>query len=71
VITAAVAVIIGGLTTAWGAILGSLLLGLTHNVVAWTLSAEWQNAATFVFFVAILLVRKEGILAPQLRLEER
>jgi branched-chain amino acid transport system permease protein len=71
VLTAAVAVIIGGIDSHWGAVLGALLLGVTQAIVVWFFSAEWQDAVTFVAFILVLFVRREGIVAAQLRLEER
>jgi branched-chain amino acid transport system permease protein len=71
VLVAAVAVIIGGVKSLAGSVLGALLLGLTHNAATWFLSAEWQNALTFIFFVTVLIARGGGILTTPLRLEER
>lgn len=71
VLTAAVAVIIGGANSHFGAVLGALLLGMTQNLVVWFLSAQWQDAMTFVVFILVLLARQDGLLATKLRLEER
>jgi len=71
VLTAAVAVIIAGIGSHIGAIVGALLIGMTQNVVVWFTSAQWQDAVTFVILIIILLVRREGLFATQLRLEER
>lgn len=71
VLTAAVAVIIAGVGSHVGAIVGALLIGITQNIVVWFTSAQWQDAITFVILIIILLVRREGLFAAQLRLEER
>lgn len=71
VLTAVVAVIIGGANSHIGAVMGAIFLGITQNVVAWFFSAQWQDATTFFVFILVLLIRREGILATQLRLEER
>lgn len=71
VLTAAVAVIIGGVGFHLGAVLAALLIGLLQNVVVWYASAQWQDAVTFVILVIVLLVRREGLFAARLRLEER
>lgn len=71
VLTAAVAVIIAGVGSHLGAIVGALLIGMTQNIVVWFTSAQWQDAVTFVILTIVLLVRREGLFATQLRLEER
>jgi branched-chain amino acid transport system permease protein len=71
VLTAAVAVIIAGIGSHGGAIVGALLIGLTQNIVVWFTSAQWQDAVTFFILTIVLLVRREGLFATQLRLEER
>jgi len=71
VLTATVAVIIGGVGSHVGAVLSALILGVTQNLVAGFFSAEWKDAVIFVLFIAVLVFRREGLLATQLRLEER
>jgi branched-chain amino acid transport system permease protein len=71
VLTAAVAVIIGGVGFHLGAVLGALLIGFSQNIVVWYASAQWQEAVTFVVLVTVLLVRREGLFAFQLRAEEQ
>jgi branched-chain amino acid transport system permease protein len=71
VLTAAVAVIIGGVGFHLGAVLAALLIGFTQNIVVWYTSAQWQEAVTFAVLVAVLLVRREGLFAFQLRTEEQ
>lgn len=71
VLTAAVAVIIAGVGSHVGAIVGALLIGMTQNIVVWFTSAQWQDAVTFVILTIVLLVRREGLFATQLRLEEQ
>jgi branched-chain amino acid transport system permease protein len=71
VLTAAVAVIIGGVGFHLGAVLGALLIGFSQNIVVWYASAQWQEAVTFVVLVTVLLVRRKGLFAFQLRTEEQ
>lgn len=71
VLTAAVAVILGGINSTRGAVIGALLLGLSHNLIAWFLGSAWQDAGTFALLVAVLCFRREGFFTAQLRLEER
>lgn len=71
VLTATVAVIIGGVGSHSGAVLAALLLGVVQNLVAGFFSAEWRDAVTFVLFISVLLYRSRGLLAAELRLEEQ
>ncbi|MBS1790502.1 MAG: branched-chain amino acid ABC transporter permease [Acidobacteria bacterium] len=71
VLTAVVAVIIGGVNSNIGAVVGAMFLGITQNIVTWFFSAQWQDATTFFILILVLLIRREGIFATQLRLEER
>jgi branched-chain amino acid transport system permease protein len=67
----AVAVIIGGLYSYRGAVIGAVLLGLIHVASSWVFSNEWQNATTFVVLAGVLLVRREGLFMFSKRAEER
>lgn len=71
VLTATVAMIVGGIGKHHGAVFAALLIGLIQNIVIWYASAQWQDAVTFVILILVLLVRKEGLFASKLRLEER
>jgi branched-chain amino acid transport system permease protein len=70
VLTATVAVIVAGIGSHWGAVIGALLIGFIQNVVVWFCSAQWQDAVTFIILTIVLFVRREGLFAIQLRLEE-
>ena len=69
-LTATVALIVGGVGTFGGPILGGLLLGLLQSFVVWGLSARWSAAATFGVLIAFLLLRPEGLVGRRRRLEE-
>ncbi len=58
------AVIVGGLGNAYGALLGGLLLGLAQEVspVLPFVSTEYQEVVGFVFLVAVLVLRPQGLL---------
>jgi len=64
---AVVAAIIGGVGSIGGAALGGLLLGLTQQFVAATLSTRWQEVCVFVLLIVFLILRPEGILGKPLR----
>jgi branched-chain amino acid transport system permease protein len=55
------AVILGGIGSVWGAVLGGLIVGLAESAaVAWV-GAEYRAATAFVVLIAILLVRPNGL----------
>ena len=58
------AVIVGGLGTAYGALLGGLLVGLSQEIapVLPFITTEYQEVVGFVLLVAVLLLRPQGIL---------
>lgn len=70
VLLAAIAVIIGGITSPIGVIIGSILLGLIINLAAWFFSGEWKEAATFLLLVFVLIVKKDGLVHTSLRTDE-
>ena len=69
-LTAAVAVIIGGVNSIYGTILAAVFLGVVQNLVIWFISAQWQDAVTFLILIIVLLIKKEGLVEIKLRLEE-
>ncbi len=56
------AVIIGGLSSLWGTLLGGILLGVVQAVGA-EIDPGWQVLAGHVAFLAVLAVRPQGLLA--------
>ncbi|MEO1074462.1 MAG: branched-chain amino acid ABC transporter permease [Bacteroidota bacterium] len=70
VLTATVAVIIGGIGIFEGAALGALLLGVLQSLAVWQLSSRWSEAVTFSVLLLFLLVRPEGLLGQRRRIEE-
>ena len=57
------AVIIGGMGSAWGTLLGGIILGVAQLVGAKAFGAPWQILAGHVVFVIILALRPQGLLA--------
>jgi len=58
------AVIVGGIDSPYGAALGGLMIGLSMDVGAYLLPAEfatYRTAIAFVILVAVLLVKPEGL----------
>ena len=64
---AAVAVIVGGVESFSGAVLGGFLLGFSKALVVWKMSAKWENMIVFLLLILFLLFRPEGILGRRKR----
>jgi len=69
-LTAAVAVIVGGIDSYLGWIAGSFILAELQSLVIWKTSARWAPLVTFVLLILILLTRPQGVLGTKKRLEE-
>ncbi|MEM9249672.1 MAG: branched-chain amino acid ABC transporter permease [Pseudomonadota bacterium] len=54
------AVIIGGLGSLWGTLLGGVLIGVAQTVGA-AINPEWQILAGHVAFLVVLLIRPKGL----------
>jgi len=55
-------VILGGLGTSYGALVGSLTMGLLIQVSALFVDTEVRNAAALLVMIVVLMVRPQGIL---------
>ncbi len=55
------AVILGGIGSIWGAVLGGLIVGLAESVAVTVIGAEYRSAAAFMVLIAILMVKPNGI----------
>ncbi len=60
------AVILGGLGSAYGALIGGLITGLAMELPTWSafgggLDPKWQNVVAFGVLVVVLIVRPRGI----------
>ncbi len=56
------AVIVGGIGSVHGAILGAFLLGLVENIGAWFLPTGYKDAISFIILFGFLLFRPQGLL---------
>ncbi|HZN12837.1 MAG TPA: branched-chain amino acid ABC transporter permease [Acidimicrobiales bacterium] len=54
--------VIGGLDSVWGAIAGSLIVGVLESLVGAYVSAEARSVAVFAAVLLVLLVRPRGLL---------
>jgi branched-chain amino acid transport system permease protein len=67
---AAVALIIGGVGTFEGPVIGAFLLGVLQSLVVWVVSARWVDAVTFSLLIFFLIFRPEGLIGKRRRVEE-
>lgn len=54
-------IILGGLGSIPGAIIGGLVIGLGENITAYTLGGSWKDAVSFIILIIILIVRPTGL----------
>jgi branched-chain amino acid transport system permease protein len=69
-LSAVVAVIIGGVKQLKGVVLGAFLLGILQNMVIWKFSARWESAVTFFILAIVLLYNSGGLIVIKKRIEE-
>ncbi|MCB9044463.1 MAG: branched-chain amino acid ABC transporter permease [Chitinophagales bacterium] len=62
-----VAMIIGGVGSFRGLLLGSLLLASAQNLVAYYLDTKWMDAATYIILIAFLLWKPLGFSGKKLK----
>jgi branched-subunit amino acid ABC-type transport system permease component len=62
-----VAVIIGGINSIPGIVLGALLLATAQHLGAWFIGSQWQDAIAFVILVLFLLFKPEGFFGKKVR----
>jgi branched-chain amino acid transport system permease protein len=56
-----VIVVLGGMGSIPGSLLGGLLIGVLESVSATYLASGWENFVVYVLFVFMLLVRPQGM----------
>jgi branched-chain amino acid transport system permease protein len=54
-------VIIGGLGSIPGAIIGGLILGIAENFTVFTIGGAWKDAVAFLILIIVLIVRPTGL----------
>jgi len=65
-----IAVIIGGVGSIPGIVLGALFLGFSQNFAAWFLPSQWQDAIAFAIMLIFLLFRPQGFFGKPLKKAE-
>lgn len=61
VIIAFVVVVLGGLGSLGGAVLGGLLIGLVETLSGYYIGTSWQQALYFLIFLLVLILRPSGL----------
>jgi branched-chain amino acid transport system permease protein len=56
------ALIVGGMTNIYGAVLGAVLIGLAEALTIRYLAPEYRQAVSFIAVFVVLMVRPQGIL---------
>ncbi len=70
VLLASVGVIMGGIGSIPGAMLGGLFLGLLENLGIWKLPSEWQSAISFGVFLVFIVLRPSGLFGRRIQSAE-
>lgn len=66
-LSAVVALIIGGIGKFEGPVIGGFLLAIIHALVIWQFSSKWVEAVTFGILIVFLIFRPHGILGERRR----
>lgn len=61
------AVVVGGLGTAYGAMMGGLLVGVISQVSTFWIDIQYKDAVALAVLIAVLIVRPQGILGQRER----
>ena len=70
VLLASVAVIMGGIGSIPGALLGALFLALLENLGVWKIASEWQSSISFGAFLIFIVVRPRGLFGRKIQSAE-
>jgi len=54
-------IILGGLGSILGAVIGGLLYGIAENTAAYLSNGVWQDAVAFALLIAVLVIRPTGL----------
>ena len=65
-----IVMIIGGVGSIPGIVLGALVLGFAQNFAAWYLPSQWQDAIAFAIMLIFLLFRPQGFFGKPLKKAE-
>jgi branched-chain amino acid transport system permease protein len=54
-------IILGGLGSIPGAVIGGLLYGIAENITGYLTNSTWQNAVAFALLIVVLIIRPTGL----------
>jgi len=54
-------VVLGGLGSIWGAMLGGIIIGLIESVCPQFMTATWTEAIVYALFLAVLFIKPSGL----------
>ena len=63
-------ILLGGMGSVPGAVVGGLILGLTESVSTLYLPTDYRDSIAFMVMVAILLLRPQGLFGQRMRGED-
>lgn len=66
-LNAMVAMIIGGIGSYKGSLVGGIFLGITQSLSVYLFEARWETAITFAIFWLVLVIRPQGLFGKKLR----
>jgi len=61
VFMAFVAVVVGGIGSLRGAVIGGFALGIVENLGTWKIDTEWQSTIAFIVLFLVLLLKPRGL----------
>jgi branched-chain amino acid transport system permease protein len=70
VLLASVGVILGGIGSIPGAMIGAVFLGLLENLGIWQIPSEWQSAISFGVFLVFIVVKPRGFFGRKIQSAE-
>ena len=70
VLLASVGVILGGIGSIPGAMVGAVFLGLLENLGIWQIPSEWQSAISFGVFLVFIVVKPRGFFGRKIQSAE-
>lgn len=66
-IKALAAILLGGLGSVFGAVLGALLIGVSESVATIFIATDYRDTITFLIIIAVLLLRPHGLFGRTVR----